>query len=246
MPPQTRSSSSSSSNHLPFPSNRANTTTTSNSTSTGTRYRHTPRPNNIPNPPYQQYPPSFSYTLGASAGPRPARRSSRSLANSERYEYTLIRTKKKTPHGPPQPNNTRLSTQPSRVPRHKHRRRRRHHHHHRHHGHRVHPEALLMPVVTAPVPNHQEQPLLLPLTPGLPTWRRPNLPPLRPATLPLSYFCRVAPYQPGQVPSVQSPYYFLVHLPEDQTTSSLILQQQQQQSPLTPNCLVSPYSLYRP
>ncbi|PTB81459.1 hypothetical protein M440DRAFT_1466964 [Trichoderma longibrachiatum ATCC 18648] len=99
--------------------------------------------------------------------------------------------------------------------------------------------------------NHQEQ---LPSTPipstlGLYPWRRPNLPPLQPANLPLSYFCRVTPYQSGQIaPTVQSPYYFLVHLPipGDQPASSASLRQQEEQSPWTPNYLVSPYSLYRP
>ncbi|KAL7818940.1 hypothetical protein V8C26DRAFT_395413 [Trichoderma gracile] len=52
--------------------------------------------------------------------------------------------------------------------------------------------------------------------------------------------------RPGQTPVAQSPYYFLVHLPEDGTASSPSLQQQEEQSPLTPNHLVSPYSLYRP
>lgn len=108
----------------------------------------------------------------------------------------------------------------------------------------------LMPTVPS-THNHQEQ---LPSTPipstlGLYPWRRPNLPPLQPANLPLSYFCRVTPYQSGQIaPTVQSPYYFLVHLPipGDQPASSASLRQQEEQSPLTPNYLVSPYSLYRP
>ncbi|KAL6868523.1 hypothetical protein J3F83DRAFT_737423 [Trichoderma novae-zelandiae] len=267
MPPQTRRSSTS-----PPSFARANTINTSSS-----RNRHTQTPNNVPNPQYQntnQPTSPFSYTP-RTPPPRPKeprrrgslasriiRHLSRawksfkngSLANDDRYEYTLIRTRKKR-HAPR--SNTRLSTQASsQVPR-RHRHRRRHHSHHIHRTPLPQPQKqpqrpryqppypnssteTLMPVAT-PVSNHE-----LPSTPGLPPWRRPNLPSLQPATLPLSYFCRVTPYQPGQTPTVQSPYYFQVHLPDDQTASPPPLEQQEQQSPLTPNHLVSPYSLYRP
>ncbi|EGR50262.1 uncharacterized protein TRIREDRAFT_105718 [Trichoderma reesei QM6a] len=268
-----------------------------NTTSSNTRHRHTQPPNNAPNPLRQTinqntfiYPPKTPTRLT----PRPRRSSltsriarhlshawksfkKRSLAyynNNERYQYTLIRTKR-NPHTP-HPNihlSTHSSQTTPRPHRRKHQQQQQHPHHHRprprvhhHHTHRrsrpqppkqnhhnlPYPDSsqeTLMPPTVPPIsPHHQAQLPSTPVasTPGLPPWSRPNLPPLQPAVLPLSYFCRVTPYQPDQIPIVQSPYYFLVHLSEDQIAPSPTLQQQGEQSPLIPNHLVSPYSLYRP
>ncbi|KAL7805143.1 hypothetical protein V8C44DRAFT_368793 [Trichoderma aethiopicum] len=290
MPPQARHYPSSlDSTSSPF--TRAYTTGSSSNNNTSTRYRHMQSPNNAaPIPPYQstnEYTPFYAARTSPRPIPRP--RSSltpqikrgisrlwksfkkHTLTNSERYEYTLVRTRRKS-HYPR--TNPRLST-PSPQTSHAHRQHSHYHRRHRHPTHSPHnnppqhpdqnqPQCPklkkppyptsssenLMPTVP-PISNHQEQlpSTPIPSTPGLPSWRRPNLPPLQPATLPLSYFCRVTPYQPGQIPpAIQAPYYFLVHLPipGDQATSFAPLQQQDEQSPLTPNYLVSPYNLYRP